>query len=143
MPLTFQFKPPRIPLFRKNSDDMRELGETVLASNRERAVRGVNANDVAAKPLTPKYAKRKQRRGLPPIRNLLLDGNMWGAAGVLEVSNDHAHIAFFDGLQQVKANTNNQIDEFFGVARTDDKRVSENAQALVDAKVAAFRQGSR
>ena len=141
MPLTFQFKPPRIPLFRKNSDDMRELGETVLASNRERASRGVNANDVPAKPLTPRYAKRKQRRGQPAIRNLLLDGRMWGDAGVLNSDADSVTVAFHSGLQQIKANTNNLIDRFFGVSPTDDLRISAKAQQRVDEKVADFNRG--
>ena len=142
MSLKLKFKPPRIPLFRLDEGDMRELGETVLESNMERAVRGVNAMDAAAKPLTPGHIRRKKRKGRPPIRDLRFEGDMWQDAAVLEASDELATIAFSSGFQQLKANVNQQIDPFFGVSPTDDERGSEKAQQLVDEKVAEFNRGS-
>ena len=56
--------------------EWRKLGEAMLAANKRRILKGVNAEGQPAKPLAPKYAriKRKQLRISRPIRDMRLTG---------------------------------------------------------------------
>ena len=59
-------------------EQLRYIGDGMVAAQKNRWLHGVNAQDAPAKPLRPVTAKGKVTYGAQPIRNMLMTGLMMG-----------------------------------------------------------------
>jgi hypothetical protein len=116
-----------------SSDQMNTLAGILRDSMRGRIQSGLNVNDQPSKPLKPKYAKQKQTRGKPPIRDWTMTGNTLRAMAVISANENRAVIAFNNPVAAQIARLNNLRERAFGVSPRD-------RQVLVAAVNATARQ---
>ena len=57
-------------------EQLKYIGDGMVAAQKNRWLHGVNAQDAPAKPLRPVSAKAKKTYGAQPIRNMLMTGLM-------------------------------------------------------------------
>jgi hypothetical protein len=113
----------KVPAF--TSEQMQEIGTFAVQVIKERVAGQKDVFDAPAKPLQPKYAKRKAAKGLQPVRDLRFTGNMLGSVQVDNENVDATHVTV-----RVKGSTpfrkgifNQNIDPWFGLSNNDDHRV--------------------
>lgn len=102
---------------------MQQIAEYAEQVIRERSATGTNALDQPAKPLQPKYAKKKAAKGLPAVRDLRLSGNMLGSMAVLEADASHAKVGIKGATPFRKGIFNQNIDPWFPLSPHDEERV--------------------
>ena len=102
-----------------SGQQMAEFGEELLGSVNARLDRGLNANDQPAAPLKPRYAKFKQRRYPPAIRNLRATGRTRRSAKVLSANQNKAVIGFTDPEAEKRAAFANRRERMWGASPND------------------------
>jgi hypothetical protein len=111
----------RVPAF--TAEQMREIAQYSVQVMKERNAQAIDVLDQPAKPLRPKYGKRKAAKGLPAVRNLRLTGNLLGSIHVTEADATHAKVKV-EGVTPFRKGIYNQnIDPWFGLSNHDDQRV--------------------
>lgn len=104
---------------------MASFGEHAIAVEGRRILRGMNIYDEAAAPLTRGYARRKQRAGQPPIRNLRLTGALLAARVVTRAEDGKVRVGFgTQPEQRIKAHTNQEREPQFGLSPLDKHEVA-------------------
>lgn len=87
-------KVPEFPDVSFTEQQMRTLAGDVQEQMRARILRGVNLSDAPAKPLSERYAKRKQRRGRAPIRDWTFTGDTMRNLKIMETSKKSTEVGF-------------------------------------------------
>jgi len=111
----------RAPKF--SSGQMNEIANFAVQVIKERDAKGIDVLDQPAKPLQPKYAKRKAAKGLPAVRDERFTGNMLGSIHVTEADETHARVKIEGATPQKKAIFTQNIDPWFGLSNDDQGRV--------------------
>lgn len=92
------------------------IGQTVCDDVKTRILSAQDVHDAPAPPLKPTYAKWKNRKAPPAIRNWRLTGKTLGALGVLSESVNRAVIGFTSGKAAQVAFINQARARQFGVS---------------------------
>lgn len=108
-----------------SSEQMTTLAGVLRDSMRTRMLAGLSVSDSPAKPLTPKYAATKQRRGGQPVRDWKLTGKTLNSMAVLSASENRAVIGFSDPRAARIAAFNQRKERSFGVAPRDRQKLVE------------------
>ncbi len=123
MALDFKFKELELNLPELDADTMRGIGESTSAGVKQRILFGTDISDGSAKPLSPKYARRKARdgrgAGRKPIRNWMFTGDMLRAMSILQAEEDFVEIGFSDPWQAIKAHLLREEDGMWGFSPHD------------------------
>lgn len=109
----------RLVVDRMSAGQMLAVADPVAAAIRDRIRAGRNVADQAAAPLTARYARQKQRAGLPAVRDWRWTGRTLEALGVVESGDGRAVIGFRDPVAAARARWNNRREEQFGVSPAD------------------------
>lgn len=111
-----------------SAEEMREVGLAGLPF--ERLDSGLNRYDQPMEPLTKAYARRKQRRGAKPVRDLKLTGQLRNATEV-EASENQAAIAVRTGGREwLKGHFNQLRSQWFGLSPNDAGKVDQKIDEL-------------
>lgn len=86
----------RIKVNAFSADQMRTFATGLAVDVRARIMRGETVHDQAAPPLKPRYAKLKNRKHPPAIRNLSFSGATLKALGVTSATANKATVGFTD-----------------------------------------------
>ena len=122
------------------SEDMLDIGNVVVDSISTRLHRGLNCDDMPAKPLKPGrnghrgYPDYKKARGLQPFRDWFWTGRTMRSLKVKQVSENRAVIGFTDPNADLIAHVNNIRERAFGVSPRD--RLALNAAVRAVLKTA-------
>jgi len=106
------------------------IGQSAADTIRTRISAGVNANDGAAKPLTPAYAKLKTKRGAKPIRDWKLTGGTLATLGVLGTAPNSVRVGFSDDRAALVAFFENKVEKMFGVSPRDHVAITAAANKI-------------
>jgi hypothetical protein len=109
-----------------HEEQMRTIGDDVAAGIKLRTAKGINANDMPAKPLNKNYARAKQRRGLNPIRDLQWRGMTMRSMRVVSASDNKVAIGFDNPQASRIAAFNNKHDPAFWFSPNDEKVIQES-----------------
>lgn len=102
------------------SDQWAQMGRHVITNGMiPRIKAGRNANDRPARPLVPKYAQKKAKRGLPPVRNMSFTGKTLQAMAVTASSGNGLTIGFTTPRASTIASVNNRKDLQFALSTND------------------------
>jgi hypothetical protein len=104
-------------------EQMEQIGQFAASVMKERVAEQVDVLDRPAPPLRPKYRRQKERKGLPPVRDLRYTGDMLAAMQILESSDAHVKIGLKGTKSYRKGLFNQNIDPWFGVSTTDDAKI--------------------
>jgi hypothetical protein len=104
-------------------EQMEQIGQFAASVMKERVAEQVDVLDRPAPPLRPKYRRQKERKGLPPVRDLRYTGDMLAAMQILESSDAHVKIGLKGTKSYRKGLFNQNIDPWFGVSTTDDTKI--------------------
>lgn len=104
-----------------SAEEMRALGTAGLPH--ERLNLGLNRFDQPMEPLTRAYARRKQRRGAKPIRDLRFTGRLRQAIEVQASENLASIEVRGDGSEWRKGHFNQLRSQWFGLSPTDADRI--------------------
>jgi hypothetical protein len=113
-----------------DSSQMLTIGNALADSVRKRIASGVNANDQPSKPLKGAhgnfvpYARKKQMKGLNPVRDWVYSGQTMRSLKVLTVNENQGKVGFTTDRANRIASALNKIDRAFGISPTD--RVAMN-----------------
>lgn len=125
----------KVPTF--SEQQMTEIGNYAIQVMKERTLSSTDVFDRPAKPLQPKYAKRKEKKGLPPVRDIKFTGVTQTSIKVLDADESHVKVGFSNSVAFRKALFNQNIDPWFGLSGHDDERVlHEKVQPLFSQNVA-------
>ncbi len=106
------------------------IGQALISRGIVPRVRaGGTVADSPAPALRPGYARFKERRGVPAIRNWTLTGRTLRSLKVLRASANRAVIGFTDALTNLRAVLNNRRARQFGVSPADRNVVAQEIQA--------------
>jgi len=122
----FEIKVKRRPIIGSptfSGEQMQEIGAFAVEVMKERTARATDVFDQPAKPLQDKYAKRKIKKGLAPVRDIHLTGKTLAAVQILEVDETHVRVGIKGSDEFRKALFNQNIDPWFGLSDHDDERV--------------------
>lgn len=92
------------------------IGQTVSDDIKTRILSAQDVHDAPVPALKPNYAKWKNRKAPPAIRNWKLTGNTLGAMGVLSESVNKAVIGFTSGKAAMVAFINQARARQFGIS---------------------------
>lgn len=113
-----------------SQDEMAALADVGLRSVLGRAEAGISSDDRPMPPLTTGYARRKERLGAPPVRNLHLTGDMLGNLSVRSVSAESARIAFTTESARTKALANERRTPWLGWSSVDVQTITVAAEDM-------------
>jgi phage gpG-like protein len=126
-----------------SSDEMNTLATILRDSMRDRIQRSLNVDDQPARPLTPKYAKRKEAKGKNPVRDWNLSGNTLRSMAVLSANENRAVIGFNNPIAGRIAHWNNLRERAFGVSPRDRQTLVAAVRATArQARVITVRQAA-
>jgi hypothetical protein len=114
---------PKIEAPKFTAEQMESFGRYSMQVMKERLAQAIDVFDRPAKPLQPKYAKRKSAKGLPAVRDLRLTGNMLGSIHVKNADSTHVTVKVEGATPFRKGIFNQNIDPWFGLSSHDDQRV--------------------
>ena len=101
-------------------EQMASLGQSLIDyAIKPRLARAEDIYDAPAPALKPNYAKFKQRRSPPAIRNWQLTGRLLRSMKVLRAAQNKAVIGFTDAATNLRAFLNNRRARQFGVSPKD------------------------
>lgn len=107
-----------------SAQQMQSIGQQLVdGAIRPRIKSGLTADDQPAPPLAVGYAKRKQRRGLNPIRDWTLTGRTLRSMKVLSAGPNQARIGFTDPTANMRAAINNKRARQFGMSPNDHEKL--------------------
>ena len=112
----------RLQLWWLTDAEQRELGQFAVETMQKRIRSGIALNDQPAPPLSAPYAKAKQRRGIPPLRNLTYTGALLNNMQVIETG-ERIRIGFPDPKQAIKAGVNQDRVPMIGLSRFDQQQI--------------------
>lgn len=110
--------------------EMAVLAQVGLGSVQARAEAGIGSDDLPMQPLSRGYARRKERLGAPPIRNLRLTGDMLSNLSVRQVSAESARIAFTTESARTKALANERRTPWLGWSSVDVQTITATAEEM-------------
>ncbi len=119
------------------SEDMLDIGNVVVDAIKLRLSRGLNCNDMDAKPLKPGreghrgYPDYKKARGLQPFRDWFWTGRTMRSLKVKQVSENRAVIGFIDPNADLIAHVNNIREKAFGISPKDRKALTAAVRAVL------------
>ena len=113
----------RVPTF--TAEQMKEIGEYDVGLIKDRVSQLQDVYDRPEPELSPKYARRKQSKGLPPVRDLFYSGIMLSALQILESDESHVKIGIKGAVPFRKALFNQNVDPWFGLSGRDEERLME------------------
>lgn len=118
-------KVPRIDpnAFGFSAEEMRAVGLAGLPF--DRLDMGLNRYDQPMEPLTKAYARRKQRQGAKPIRDLKLTGQLRNATEVEAAPNQAAIAVRPGGREWLKGHFNQLRSQWFGLSPNDAGKVDQ------------------
>jgi hypothetical protein len=106
MPRHFQY----VPI---SGESARELSQVLANSIRTRIMSGKDVNDNPAPALSKNYARAKQRRGLPPIRNWVWSGVTLAALAPVMTQDGQIAVGFTsDRAARIAATLNHRCQQF-------------------------------
>lgn len=124
-------KRPNIQVSAFTEQQMQNIGEFAVEAMKERVATATDVLDKPAKPLQPKYAQQKIKKGKQPVRDIRLTGNTLGSVQVIEHDATHVKIGIRGSTPYRKAIFNQNIDPWFGLSEKDDDRVlAEKVQPI-------------
>lgn len=129
----------RLRLWWLDDAEQRDLGQFAIETMQRRIRGGIGINDQPAPPLSTSYAKAKQRRGLPAIRNLTYTGTMLNGLQIIETG-DRLRIGFPDPLQALKAGVNQERAPMIGLSRFDQQQIIRRHDELLARSVSEILQ---
>jgi hypothetical protein len=115
-----------------SQSEMQTFARTAIAEEYNRTARGINADDLPARPLGAKYAKLKQARGREPIRDLRLTGAMMASRGILESGPNAVAVGFADPRSYLKAAVNEALEPMLGISPHDEQIVDALIHRVFD-----------
>lgn len=118
-------KQPDIVAPKFTSEQMAEIAAYSVQVMKERDAQAIDVLDQPAKPLQPKYAERKAKKGRASVRDLRLTGNLLGSIHVVESDATHAKVKVEGSTPYRKGIFNQHIDPWFGLSHHDDQRVMD------------------
>lgn len=123
----------QIAVNRLNFDQktMLALGNVALSSRKESVTKGQTVEGSAAAPLRKRYAKRKAKLGLKPIRDLVFSGELMRGWLVRTVSDNRAHASWSTRRNRKVAAENDRREKFIGFSKTDERSVTVAGQRLL------------
>lgn len=116
---------PNIPKITFTADQMTAIGEYDVGIMKDRIGDLRDVYDEPTRALTPKYARRKASKGLPPERDLTYSGIMLRALQVLEADESQVKVGLKGAIPFRKALFNQNIDPWFGLSTRDEVRLME------------------
>lgn len=118
-------------------EQVRLLAQNVKTSQLERYARAEDANDQPHKPLSPKYAERKRRKGRRPVRDMRNTGRMLGALDVQEVSTSGFSVGFraANPFSKRAAHFRNLFDGFFGMSPRNNQELDAALETVFTAQL--------
>jgi hypothetical protein len=125
MPFQAKITRARFVLGPFTSEDMLDIGNVVVESIKDRLHKGLNINDLPAKPLKPGrngkrgYPDYKAARGLQPFRDWFWTGRTLRSLKVKSASENRCIIGFIDPHADRVAHVNNLRERAFGVSPKD------------------------
>jgi hypothetical protein len=125
MPFQAKITRARFVLGPFTSEDMLDIGNVVVESIKDRLHKGLNINDLPAKPLKPGrngkrgYPDYKAARGLQPFRDWSWTGRTLRSLKVKSASENRCIIGFIDPHADRVAHVNNLRERAFGVSPKD------------------------
>lgn len=138
---------PQIPgrlMFELSPEQMRSLAEQAKKIVLYRILDAINVNDAPAKPLTPRYAKRKAKKGGRPTRDLYLSGEMLGSVES-EISEEKIYhpiinnfkIGFLDDAMALRMQYNEKLEDMWGFSPKDTVAIMDIAERMFEANLDA------
>lgn len=117
-----------------SAEDMRAIGAEAVRVEGLRWAAGLDLSDQPARPLAPRYAKRKARFGQRPIRNLRLTGSMAAARQVVGAELNRVQIEFVGAEARRRANENLRRNPMIGLSPMDQAVVASVARQIIESK---------
>lgn len=116
---------------------MFKLGTIMLGRKLESLRLGLNSKGVKAKPLTKKYAIRKNKRHRTGknFRDLRLTGQMLANFSVRTVSENRAKVWFSSGIARTKAIANHKIDQQLPLSDAELYQIGGSSRRLLNAEL--------
>lgn len=114
-----------------SSDEMATLGGILADDIGSRIGRGLNVNDLPAKPLNAAYAKGKVRKGRAGIRDWFMSGNTLRSLRCLTANENRAVIGFNNPIADRIAHWNNLRERAFGVSPSNHAILGAAIQAML------------
>jgi hypothetical protein len=127
------------------SEQMLELGNTVLKSVKERIHKALDVNEQPAKALNPTvhidkngqlaalipYPVQKAKKGLQPIRDLFFTGALTGSLQVISASENRCVIASNNMVKDMILRKNQKRSVEFGMSEGDRRVMREKVRELL------------
>lgn len=130
----FRVNVSHLPILKPRGFDrqqMRQLGQYSIQLERERLTQALTVQDSPAKALDQKYARRKQRAGLAPVRNLIFTGNLLGSRSIIQSDGNMVQIGFSDARFYERAAVNEQIERMLGMSPANRRKLDALATRLL------------
>lgn len=129
---SFEIKVKRLPRLAERfivpGGGMARIGRIIIAENRARTARAVNAFDQPTLPLTKKYVRRKELKGKKPQRDLRLTGELMAAFEVKAAQDNRVAVGWHSGRNIIKVRTNQLRDPMIGISESDSAAVNQAVQ---------------
>lgn len=131
------------------SEQMKELGDTVLASVKARIHKGLTVNETPAKALKPTvhidkngqlaslipYPVQKSRKGLQPIRDLYFTGALTNSLQVISASENRAVIASNNVVKDMILRKNQKRSVEFGMSEGDKRVMQTKVREMLEQNI--------
>lgn len=132
-----------------SAEQMKELGDTVLASIKKRIHSGLTVEEQPAKPLKPTvhvdkggsvaalipYPVQKQRKGRQPIRDLMNTGALMNSIQVVSASEDRCVIASNNAVKDMLLHKNNVRSPQFGMSPSDKLVMQKKVREMLETNI--------
>jgi hypothetical protein len=109
---------------------MYSWGKFAIEKVKERVSAGIGSDDAPLKPLSPGYAKRKQRIGKGSKRDMTFTGAMLKNLQIRAADPSKVRADITSRLARIKARTNERRTPFFGFSRADEKKIFTEATRI-------------
>lgn len=123
----------RLTLSPFTSQHMADIGQVVLDAKISRIKRGINSLDAPAKPLVPRYERRKILKNRAPIRDWSWSGLMLGSFKVKRADQNRVTLGFINEKADNRATIQRRQHEML----SDSPRDREVLNAVVRASLRA------
>jgi hypothetical protein len=139
-----------------SSEQMKELGDTVLLSVKARMHKGLTVENTPATPLKPTvhvdksgkladlipYPEQKRRKGLQPIRDLFFTGGLTASIQTISANENRAILASNNMVKDMILRKNQKRSVEFGMATTDTEVMQQKVAELLKLNIKVVSSGS-
>lgn len=122
----------KLKALKLNAAQYRQLGNAMLAANKRRIARGINADGNPARPLSKAYEaiKRKVRRVARPIRDMRLTGVTMNSYQITRAHGGIIRAEPTTGTARTRAFMAQRLEPMIGFTPVEERAVIKEARAM-------------